>query len=203
MEIIERELKNSKMKQILSNIINWLVIFICIFVMSSCSNNDEKVERTSMTGFSIDIPAKWCLDTNESNAIDSYVGKIILNTRDTLYFEYGKGIYNIVDPVKAIVPVSQKHYWDSVGMGGDVIISNNPALDATLNIYSNEYYLKDTIDNIEVNWVFPKKFRTGKTGAYFFNGKNKNNMSIYSSNIEGDDIDLFVKMVKSVRFNKE
>jgi len=117
--IIRRMPKNLRKIKILNNKIN-IIFFVCFFaalsiVIASCSDNN-KLERRSLSGFSIEYPHSWILDTTGAKSIDTDIGRIITHDNDTVIYEYGKGIYGITEFPKTIVPIDQKHYWDSVGM---------------------------------------------------------------------------------------
>src|SRR5690606_30616377 len=137
---------------------------------------------------SFEYPQSWVLDTTGDKSIDTDIGRIITDDNDTVIYEYGKGIYRIIELPKTIFPIDQKRYLDSVGLTSEVILSNTPQEDISLNIHSIEYYIKETIDNKKDNWIFPKKFRKGKRGAYFFSPEGKN-LSIYSNPIREETVD--------------
>lgn len=183
---------------VIVKIVFFNVSIVCFLV--SCSNEAQN-KTISLPGFSIECPENWDLDTtNHSQPIDTDFGMIITENKDTIRYEYGKGINRLLEPLKTVVPVSQKKYWDSVGLSSEVILSNTPQDDIDLSIHSKEYYLKDTIQGIEVIWVFPKRFREGRTGAYFRNPKG-GDLSIYSNELSEGEVNAFISSVRSIRFD--
>lgn len=184
------------------NVIKVFCLFIFFTIAITSCSNSGKLEREELPGFSFDRPDSWAVDTSGAKSIDTDNGRIITHKNDTIVYEYGNGVYRIMEMPKTVVPVAQRHYWDSVGLSSEVILSNSPKEDLSLNIHSKEYYVKDTVDNKEVIWVFPKKFRRGKTGAYFINPKGKD-LSIYTDATRVETVDDLIALVKSVKFKRE
>jgi len=180
--------------------VSWFVCFLMIFV--SCSSG-TKIKRQNVTFLSVEIPDKWELDTvSRGSLIDSHVGRIVTEDQDTIKYEYGPFVYTLYESSRTVVPESQKQYWDSVGLASEVVLSKTPKEDIERCVYTSQYYVKDTIDNKDLIWVFPKKFNKGKSGAYF-NDVNGVKFSIYMDSL-GNNEDDFISLVKSIRFlNKE
>lgn len=72
--IIRRMLKNIRKMKMLHNRID-IIFFVCFFavlaiMIASCSDNN-KLERRSLSGFSIEYPHSWILDTTGAKSIDT------------------------------------------------------------------------------------------------------------------------------------
>ena len=133
------------------------------------------------------------------NNIDSENGFIFFDS-DTIKFEYGKGVFRRPEE-KTIVPFEQKEYWDSVGLSKEVILSKRSKEDYDSRSFEIHYYVNDTISNKDVVWVFPKRFRNGMIGAYFYDvDKKGNNLSIYCRNLPLSKVDTFIELIKTIKF---
>ena len=126
----------------------------------------------------------------EPKGIDSYVAWIINDKNDTFHLEYGYG--KIIDRLVAnpapVLPMAQKESLTrSFGhplTSEDAFFSNSPQEDREQAIFLDNYYMYDTINNIVVKLVQPKRIGHGITGIYIPETEDIGALSIYAKNLD-------------------
>lgn len=190
-------MQKSLLKQIeYNNVLRFGCWLLMVLLIESCGRSKQIVTPFfSMTAVrSLSLSYKM-IDNN----IDSENGFIFFDT-DTVKFEYGKGVFKRPEE-KIIVLYEQKKYWDSVGLSKEVILSKRSKEDYDRRSFEIHYYVNDTISNKDVVWVFPKRFRNGMIGAYFYDVDQKgNNLSIYCRNLPLSKVDSFIELIKTIKF---
>lgn len=142
----------------------------------------------------------------DSGLIDSDVFYLLNKLGDTIHVEYGPiGIVNdLYEVPPPVFPLSKK--IEITKRNGeepsseDVLFSEFPEEDEKQQIFVKNYYLYDTINNIVVKMVLPKKEGRGITGMFIRKLRDGNSFSIYADNLDSVSQTYFLKLLKTVRY---
>ena len=184
-----------------------LIISLICFCLFSC-------KERAKTGLTQKVFIKDVLVINlpgsvefiEGVGIDSYVGYLIDNKKDTLYLEYGeKGVINSLHDISPpVFHISQK---DSMikRLGrepstDEVLFSEYAEEDGEQKIFDSNYFMYDTINGIVVKIIQPKKRGNGITGLYIPKLKNGKSFSIYGSNLDSTLHQKALMMFKTISY---
>ena len=126
----------------------------------------------------------------KGNGVDSDVHYIVTDTNDTISIEYGyKWIINNLYTAPVPVFHSNKKEWARKSLGkepapDEVVFTEFPEDDYDQRIFEKNYFMYDTVNNIVVKIVQPKRIGDGITGLNI--PKLKNGMSF---TMRGDNLD--------------
>lgn len=168
-----------------------LVIQVFLVFIFSCNEKQETRLTNSITIgnlLTIDVPER--MKFKEEKGIDSYVAYLIGEKNDTFHIEYGKKgvIFDLYSVSPPIFPLNQRE--TIIKTSGrepspeEVIFSKYPDEDREQKIFDKDYFLYDTINQIVVKIVQPKKIGNGITGLYIPELRNGNSFSIYAKNLD-------------------
>jgi hypothetical protein len=176
-----------------------------LFTRCNQTKQESEKEKEIQIGLlRIDIPAS----TNfiKGQGVDSYVAYLVNEKKDTFHIEYGKPniIYNLFDfPPKALPEKDKEGLQKNLGKlpsPDEAVFSKSPEQDNLQNIFQDNFYLYDTINNIIVKIVQPKKIGQGKTGLYIPELKDGNCFSIYASNLDSNSHRKALQIFKTIRY---
>ena len=164
---------------------------ILLILFSACTNNKSKSDKQILDfgTFTIETPKTWT--KVKPRGIDSYVGYIALDSKDTIGFDLGQWPNNL------------EELRDIPDTG--LVIIDYP--DRYLpEIYKKNKILWDTIDGYKVKIVSPKKSGYGTTGIYIdslWNTFYKNDgFNLYGKNLKPENEKLLLEAVKTIKFHK-
>lgn len=178
-----------------------LCALFSILLIVSCIEQ-KKYKKIKFNKFSIVVQNDW--EKVERNGIDSDIGAIKINDKDTIFFDYGTNTA-IIDDVVFVQSMSD--YKEMLEKEFDISsyhFSKTPNVDKNQGIFHKEFYMYDTIDNYIVKIKIPKKIENGIT-AICFDSLNpmKERLYMYGKNIEEHNNKELLKAFKTIKFNKK
>lgn len=167
------------------------MILFSVFSFSCTENGPLEVKSNKVIEIGelkISIPAVDTLVKGEG--VDSYVAYVISDKMDTFHIEYGKRniIYDLFDVPPRGLPLKDKETLQKqlgkLPSPDEAIFTNYPEEDNLQNIFQRNFYLYDTVNEIVVKIVQPKKIGEGMTGLYIPELRDGNSFSIYAKNLD-------------------
>lgn len=175
-----------------------LVLITFIFYTSiSCNRNNYSDKIIKTPSFSIAIPYNWSYLLQKG--IDSETGIFITEKSDTIFYDFG----HYSDPLNEqylVLDYRRKNDVDTLNFDIPVYFSNDAESDLKSGKFSNQLVFKDSIDNLLVKIVRPKKRGKGIAGAYFDNISNNNKLTIHATNLDSLTEEKLIKAIYTIRF---
>ena len=184
-----------------------LITFLGILFLTTSAESSKILD---LKAFTMEVPVNWVYVKKQG--IDSYVGAIAIDEKDTLYFDYGRfsndleesfndGDYYVINNDSIFTPDSELNRRDTIsepvykyfGRGGKNKLQE---LKKTTSYYK-------TIDGLKAKIVVPINPGTGKTGIFFENTRKVGKGMRLQ--INGNDLSLknhkaFLKAMKTINF---
>jgi hypothetical protein len=180
-----------------------LLISLCF---CRCTGNDVRDAISTSIGGNLILEMPKEMNLIEGKGIDSYVAYIVDAKKDTIHVEYGnKGvIYDLRSETPPVFLLSQKeHVVKTLGKelsSDDVLFSEYADEDREEKIFDKNYYMYDTINNIVVKLVQPKRIGYGITGIFIPKLKDGKSFSIYARNLDSSTNQHLLRMLRSIRY---
>ncbi len=165
-----------------------------------------KQKEMDFGSFSMKMPDNW--NYIEARGIDSFVGKISLDAKDTIYFDYGMYSNSLKEELGFII--TKDSVFEEI---------RNENINDTLNRYVLKFYAKrdtlnfeklykteesfEMINNLEAKIITPKKNRIGTTGVFFENTSTKSKgmrFQISGYNLSQKNQKAFLKVIRTIKF---
>jgi hypothetical protein len=180
---------------------------IIALLFAGCGNYEtfetQRAKEIEVGILKMDIPESYRFEAVQG--IDSYVARIIGIKKDTLQIEYGDHgiIYNLYEVPAYAIPMEKKD--EIVRKRGlpplnEAVFSKYAEDDNRKNIFDKNYYRYDTVSNIVVQFVVPKKIGEGMSGMFIPELKNGKSFSIYGTNLDSAGHTVALNIFKSVRY---
>ena len=182
-------------------------LFILIFILLGCTEklNETQSQILTIQNFlQLTIPAHY--QFIKGQGIDSDVHYIFSDKKDTILVEYGrKGIINDLHDSPVPVFSLDKKAWVVKSLGRepteeDVLFSEFPEEDFEQRIFQKNFSMYDTINNIIVKVVQPKRVGNGITGINIPKLKNGMSLSISGQNLDSVTHLTLLEVFKSLRY---
>jgi hypothetical protein len=180
-----------------------------MLLLISCNPNDTNrkgaFKEIQIVNLKMSIPRSYIF--RESNGVDSYVAKIISPDKDTFFVEYGDHniISNLYESPMGVISNNDSAFF-AKKYGGKIpdrlIISKYPSEDMEKNIFQRNYYFYDTVNNILVQIVQPKKIGNGITGIYIPSLKDGKSFSIAGYNLDSTKNAKALRMFRTITYIK-
>lgn len=143
-----------------------------------------------------------------AKGVDSQVAYLISSKNDTLVMEYGnKGVIDNLHEYAFMPQVFSFETKNSiikhsgkVPKEDEALFSKYPEQDAEEKIFNKNYFLYDTINNMIVKFVQPKKIGDGVTGMYIPDLPDGHSFSIYGKNLDSTEHAFTMKMLRTVSY---
>lgn len=177
-------------------------LFIALSIVYFGCRVEEKNKTYTIGSLSFNAPMLTTII--EQRGIDSY-GAFLTCGKDTFNIEYGLPgiVYNLYEESPHVLPLSAKD--EIVNQRGneptpdEVLFSENYKEDEGQRIFDKNYFSYDTINNIVVKIVQPKKIGNGMTGIYIPKLKNGNSFSMYSINLDNASNQRALEIFRSIK----
>jgi hypothetical protein len=183
--------------------------FIIIFIWS-CKIN-PKFKTIDFESFEITVPENW--NKNIMKGTDSYVGGIITDKNDTLFFDIGmysndviKEDFPLVYDKKSYRELSEKEKRDLKKT--EYLIVDSFYEDIDLKKYLKQKFVIHKIGCFNAKLITPKNKGIGTTGIYIDSlqgnkeGFNKIKMSFYGVDLDVKTQKEFIEALKSIQFKE-
>lgn len=175
-----------------------------LLLFSSCNQFENDQEKEILIGnLMLTIKDAKLVVRNGS---DSYAAWLISPDNDTFAIEYGEKniINNLYEPNVSVFPMHQKSNIDSISAHSptkdEVVFSEYPEEDESQRIFETNYFFYDTVNNIIMKIVHPKKIGFGITGMYIPKLNNGKSFSIYATNLDSNAHISALKMFRSIKY---
>jgi hypothetical protein len=169
------------------------VIFMGFSLLIACNSNRNSdtnaAKRVISIGtLTIEIPSAYKF--SRGGGIDSYVAYMIDDKNDSFSIEYGRAkiIYRLFDYPPTVLPKSIKTQFEKgllrIPTTDEVVYSNTAKEDEAECIFMKNYYRYDTIGQLVVKIVQPKRIGDGITGMFVPELPDSNCLSVYARNLD-------------------
>jgi len=160
-------------------IITQLLLLFIIGCTDSKSKSDNQI--LDFGSFKIETPGSWT--KVKVKGIDSYVGQIAIDTKDTLYFDLG---------------------WYSNTLSEPLIVDSRTGIDP--DKYRKNQVLSDTIDGRRAKIIFPIQSGYGTTGIYIDSllkaGSVNDKFNLFGTNLNPANEKVLLQALKTLKFHK-
>jgi hypothetical protein len=185
------------------------IIMFSLLIISCKPKSDFKT--IDFESFEITVPQNW--NEIEIKGIDSYVGGIVTNKKDTLIFDIGA--YS-GDVTKNDLPLvfNKKDYAELSEKKKKLLKKTNHLIVDTISgkiefeKYLKQKFIIGKIDCFKAKIITPTNKEFGTTGIYIDSLKgggqnsNKIRMSFYGENLSQKTEDEFIKALKSIKLKE-
>jgi hypothetical protein len=138
--------------------------------------------------------------------VDSYVGGIVTDARDTLSFDLGWYSNKLYEGFPYILDSSSINSIDTnvVDINSIIFVKDGHKIDPDKYIKNNISW--DTVDGYKAKIVFPRKSGTGTTGIYidslWKSGSGIDKFNLYGEDLGSNNEKQLLKSVKTIKFKK-
>ena len=178
------------------------LVFAIFFstLLVSCTQNDRQTQILDFGTFTIETPKGW--KKIHQRSIDSQVGCIAIDTKDTLYFDLG-WYSNDLNEFGEIDIDGKKFYIDPSVNGHHARIYDSSAKEELIK--SDVSWTK--IDNLNAKILSPIKSGIGTTGIYIDSlwerGADVDKFNLYGRNLSPKNERDALAAFKTLKFRRE
>jgi hypothetical protein len=187
-----------------------ITIIILLLFFVSCNQNQAKTDTQILDfgSFAIETPKRWT--KVKATGVDSYVGRIAIDSSDTADFDLGWYSNMLTEDPPQI--------WDSSVMENiDTTIIDTAEFRKTVILVKkailvdHDKYRKnnikwDTIDGRTAKIVYPIKPGIGTTGVYidsvWQSGSGVDRFNLYGENLKPDNEKALLEALRTLKFRK-
>ena len=177
------------------------LLFITLMLL-----NFSAEKEMDFGAFSMETPENWVYV--KQRGIDSFVGKVALDKKDTLRFDYGLYSSSLEEDLGFIITKDSvftyeenENKQDTVNRYVQKFYAKRDTLDMK-KLYKTEYHF-EKINSVNAKVVTPKKVGIGMTGVYFeskkANGKGIR-FQISGYNLSEKNQKEFLKAIRTLKF---
>jgi hypothetical protein len=152
--------------------------------------------------FTLEVPYKW--QQVKQNGIDSYVGAIAVDNKDTLYFDLGMYSNTLTEPNIQVI-TRQMVEENNLDSSDFIVVKDIMSMNIDADLYRKQNVSWDTIDNRRAKIVFPRISGKGITGVYIgslWGDSSKVRFNLHGSNLKAQTEQDLLKAIKTLRFHK-
>ena len=182
------------------------IIAILMVGFISCNQTHSKpgTKILDFGLFTIETPQAWA--KIEEKGIDSYVGRIAIDTKDTLDFDLGSYSNNLYEYDPQILDSSMMKDIDTSRIKIDELIFVKDRRFIDPDKYRKNNISWDTIDGHKVKIVYPRQTGNGKTGIYidtlWISRLGVTRFNLYGENLQPENERMVLQVVRTLKFNK-
>jgi hypothetical protein len=183
---------------------NKLLTVIIVIGLPACGQTKIKGETKTMDfgSFSIEAPQSWTA-INE-NSVDSYAGRIAIDSTDTLSFDlgwYSNRLYEY-DPIIFDSSMMANIDTSMTDTNEIIFVKNRTQVDP--DKYRKNNVLWDTIDGRKAKIVYPRQTGIGTTGIYidslWVKGSDIDRFNLYGKNLKPENERKVVNVIRTLKF---
>lgn len=182
-----------------------LISAIVIFGLNACKQPQPKGNTKTMNfgSFTIEIPHSW--QQVKVNGIDSDVGSIAIDNKDTLHFDLGWYSYNLTEGEPWIVERSVvENFQPGVDTSEMIIVESSRYIDP--DKYKKQNVSWDSIDGRTAKIVYPRRSGNGFTGVYidtlWISKSRVVKFNLYGRNLKPENEKVFLNALRTLKFQK-
>lgn len=180
---------------------------IIVIGLTACNQAKPKVDIKTMDfgSFTIETPKSWT--AIKERGVDSYVGSIAIDNKDTLSFDLGwySNRLNEYDPT--ILDSSMMAHIDTsmVDTSEVIFVKNRMRVDP--DKYRKNNVSWDTIDGRKAKIVYPRQSGIGTTGVYidslWVSGSDVDRFNLYGENLKPENEKKVLQVLRTLKFRKK
>lgn len=199
--------KPQTLKAMLTQTMKRFLLAITIIAMTACNQQNPTVEKKTLDfgSFSIVTPQSWT--AIKKNGIDSYVGSIAIDDKDTISYDlgwYSNKLYEY-DPI--ILDSNMRESIDTSMVDMDEIIFVKSRMKVDPDNFRNNNILWDTIDGRRAKIVYPRISGIGTTGIYidslWGSGSSIDRFNLYGTNLKLSNEKEVLQALQTLKFRNK
>jgi hypothetical protein len=181
--------------------------FLIVLLFTGCKNHGSPNNKPTMEMevgiLKMHSPKSYHFEVGQG--IDSHAARLIDDRGDSLQIEYGEHgiIYSLYEAPPYAFPLEKKDEIvrkRGIPAASEAVFSKYPEDDNRKNIFDKNYYMYDTVNNIVVQFVLPKRIGQGMTGMFIPELKNGKSFSIYGLNLDSTEHYAALEIFRSIRY---
>lgn len=152
--------------------------------------------------FTLEVPYKW--QQVKQNGIDSYVGAIAVDNKDTLYFDLGMYSNTLTEPNIQVI-TRQMVEENNLDSSDFIVVKDIMSMNIDADLYRKQNVSWDTIDNRRAKIVFPRISGKGITGVYIgslWGDSSKVQFNLHGSKLKAQTEQDLLIAINTLRFHK-
>jgi hypothetical protein len=180
---------------------------IFIFGLIACNSQEHKADTKTLDlgAFTIVTPQSWT--KIEQHGIDSYVGAIAIDNKDTLSFDLGLYSNNLYEYDPTILDSSMMKDIDTTRTNIHEIIFAKHRLQVDPDKYRKNNVSWDTIDGHLAKIVCPRQTGIGTTGVYVDSLWDSKigiiKFNLYGENLKPENEKKVLEVLQTLKFHKK
>ena len=179
-----------------------IIIIGLTFCSPSQRGHDTKI--LDFGSFTITVPQSW--GKIEHQGIDSYVGAIAIDERDTLEFDLGWYSNKLYEDDPTILDSNMISDIDTSMMDTSEVIFVKNRMSVDPDKYRKNNVSWDTIDGRRAKIVYPRISGIGTTGVYidslWISGSGVDRFNLYGDNLTPENERKVLKAIETLKFRK-
>jgi hypothetical protein len=191
---------------VFSTMQKFLIVLILIVALTSCNQSRRKdgTKTLDFGAFTIETPPSWT--KIEEKGVDSYVGRIAIDEKDTLDFDLGWYSNTLTEDEPQIVERSLlQNRTQPVDTTELIIVESRKGVD--IDKYKKNNVSWDSIDKRRAKIVFPRRTGIGITGVYidslWISGAGVDRFNLYGENLSADNERKVLASLRTLKFRKK
>jgi hypothetical protein len=175
------------------------IIFL-VFTLISCSESKNNAGKHTLDfgRFTIETPDSWN-QIKEHIPYDSYVGRIAVDSVDTIYFDLGLHSNSLTEYVK-INDGNSTLFYSKENLNNHIVKGDSLEIDSLVK----SKFFWDIFDRRKTKIVTPKISGIGTTGIYIDSlwkeGGNIEKFNLYGTNLNPVTEKLLLESIKTLKF---
>ena len=178
-------------------------ILICFLLGFACQRPKPNEETVSMDfgSFPLEAPKSWKKLAGES--VDSYVGLVVIDSTDTLHFDYGWYSSTLAEAEPLILERALlKNMREPVDTNEFNIVESRLGID--VDDFRKNNVSWDTIDGRKAKIIFPRRSGRGMTGVYISNvweaSGDITRFNLYGENLKTANEKTVLEVLQTLKF---
>jgi hypothetical protein len=185
---------------------NKLLTAIIVIGLTACNQTKHKGDTKTMNfgSFSIETPQSWT--AIKEQGVDSYVGSIAIDEKDTISFDLGWYSNRLYEYDPTILDSSMRANIDTSMIDTSEVIFVENRMKVDPDKYRKNNVLWDTIDGRKAKIVYPRQSGKGTTRFYFdslwISGSDVDRFNLYGDNLKPENEKKLLQVLRTLKFSK-
>jgi hypothetical protein len=180
---------------------------IIVIKLFACNQPTLKGDTKTMDfgSFTIEAPQSWT--AIKEHSVDSYAGRIAIDSTDTLSFDLGWYSNRLYEYDPTILDSSMMADIDTLMVDTSEVIFVKNRMRVDPDKYRKNNVSWDTIDGRKAKIVYPRQSGTGTTGVYidslWFSGSDVDRFNLYGENLKPENEKKVLQVLRTLKFRKK
>ena len=185
-----------------TRITHCLTLLLFTFIACNTFKSPKETQTLDFGYFTLEAPQGW--KAVKAKGIDSYVGKIAIDNKDTLNFDLGWYSFNLNESGLHILDSSLLNVVDSTTVDIHAIhfVNDKSLIDSYYQRKTNMHW--DTINGYRAKVVTPIHSGKGFTGIYidslWGSGDQKDRFNLYGVDLQPKNEQKLLQVIQTLRF---